>query len=139
MKQFTEEQAKEELNKKQQKFTAKDFAKLIAKSDVLRGKFKNSKKLSKFIKDFKVLFAMVKDYYKGNYKTIPWYIISSIGATLLYVLLPTDAIPDFIPFVGYIDDATIFSLCLKIAGTEVKRYLKWKEENEQNKQNPIPN
>lgn len=138
MKEFTEEQAKEELDKKQKKFSPKDFAKLIAKSDVLKDKFKNHKKLSKFIKDFKVLFAMVKDYYKGNYKTVPWYIISSIGATLLYILLPTDAIPDFIPFVGYIDDATVFSLCLKIANTEVKRYLKWKEENEQNSETSIP-
>ncbi|GGB85358.1 hypothetical protein GCM10007424_26750 [Flavobacterium suaedae] len=139
MKEFTEEQAKEELNRKQQKFSPKDFAKLIAKGDVLKNKFKTRKKLSKFVKDFKVLFAMVKDYYKGNYKKVPWYIISSIGATLLYVLLPTDAVPDFIPFVGYIDDATIFSLCLKIANTEVKNYLKWKEENTQDNQNPIPN
>ena len=138
MKEFTEEQAKEELSRKQAKFSTKDFAKLIAKSDTLKSKFKNHKKLSKFVSDFKVLFGMVKDYYKGNYKAVPWYIISSVGATLLYILLPTDAIPDFIPFVGYIDDATVFSVCLKIANTEIERYKKWKEESTTDNQTPIP-
>jgi uncharacterized membrane protein YkvA (DUF1232 family) len=36
-----------------------------------------------------------------------WWII---GATLAYVLNPIDIAPDFIPFIGEIDDAVVVSL-----------------------------
>lgn len=126
MKEFLEEKAQKELSKKQKKFSSEDITKLLSKGQALKDKFKSHKKLSKFLGEFKLLFSMIKDYAKGNYKTIPWYIISSIGATLLYVLLPFDAIPDFIPGLGYIDDAAVFSLCLRMASTEIERYRKWK-------------
>ncbi len=70
---------------------------------------------------------MVKDYAKGKYKTVPWYIISSIGASLLYILSPMDLIPDFIPFIGYVDDAAILTLCLNLVKKEVETYKGWKE------------
>lgn len=65
---------------------------------------------------------MLKDYYKGHYRAFPRYIMSSIGAALLYVLIPMDTIPDFIPIMGYIDDAAIFSLGLKLVRSEVEKY-----------------
>ncbi|MBE9028168.1 DUF1232 domain-containing protein [filamentous cyanobacterium LEGE 11480] len=36
-----------------------------------------------------------------------WWVI---GGTLLYVLSPIDIAPDFIPFIGQIDDAVVITL-----------------------------
>lgn len=131
MKEFPEEKAKEEHNKRQKKFTQKDLDIVVAKGKTLLSTFKNNKKLSGFIGDFKLLFAMVKDYAAGRYKNVPWHIIASIGATLLYVALPFDIIPDFIPGLGFIDDASIFAFCLKMVSTEVEKYKNWKEQQAQ--------
>ena len=73
--------------------------------------------------------SMVKDYYSRKYTEVPWHVISSIGAALLYVLSPIDLIPDFIPFIGYIDDAAVIAFCLNQVRSEVDKYKLWKESN----------
>lgn len=72
---------------------------------------------------------MIKDYYNRKYTTVPWYVISAIGGALLYVLSPIDLIPDFIPFVGYIDDAAVIAFCINRISAEVDKYKRWKGIN----------
>jgi uncharacterized membrane protein YkvA (DUF1232 family) len=126
MRPFSKQKAEQELKKHQEQFVEKDVHKVLINSDEIKSKIITNLKLQKYIEDFKFLLIILKDYYQGNYKAVPWYIISSIGATLLYVLTPIDSIPDFIPFVGYIDDAAVLSICLKLVHTEVEKYRKWK-------------
>ena len=40
----------------------------------------------------------------------PWYAKALAGAVAAYALSPIDLIPDFIPIVGYLDDAVIVPL-----------------------------
>ena len=47
---------------------------------------------------------------------------------LLYVLNPIDIIPDFIPFIGRIDDALVLKFCLKLIEKDLSKYKKWKNE-----------
>lgn len=44
-----------------------------------------------------------------------------IGA-LLYFIIPTDATPDYIPFVGYLDDTAIVAAVIKRLAKEIDRY-----------------
>jgi len=129
MKRFTKQKAEKKYRQNQNSFTEKNLHTVLENSDSLKSKFRKQKRLIAFLSDFKMLLAMLKDYYKGNYKAVPWYIISSIGATLLYVLTPIDSIPDFIPIAGYIDDAAIFGICLNFVRSEVEKYKEWKEGN----------
>jgi uncharacterized membrane protein YkvA (DUF1232 family) len=46
-----------------------------------------------------------------------WWVI---GASLLYVLSPIDIAPDFIPFIGQVDDAVVIT----ILATELASVLK---------------
>jgi uncharacterized membrane protein YkvA (DUF1232 family) len=41
-------------------------------------------------------------------------------ACLAYFVLPTDAIPDWIPVVGYADDAAVFTALIGIVGRHLK-------------------
>lgn len=129
MKDFSEENVGNEHKKRQSEFTAKDIIFILNKSDDLKDKFKNQSTLSKFYEEFKLLLSMIRDYYKRKYTEVPWYIISSIGAALLYVLSPIDLIPDFIPIVGYLDDAAVLAFCLKQVRAEIEKYKEWKESN----------
>lgn len=45
------------------------------------------------------------------------------GAALIYFVLPTDVVPDFIPGIGYLDDALVLSALWKLVGGEISEYI----------------
>ena len=51
-----------------------------------------------------MLSRMVKAYFTGEYKIIPWGSIVKIIAVLIYFISPIDVIPDILPFIGLTDD-----------------------------------
>lgn len=75
-----------------------------------------------------MLFQMLKDYRSKKYTETPWMSIAAIVVALLYVINPLDVVPDFIPFIGYIDDASVLALTLKMIGGEVENYQIWQEQ-----------
>ncbi len=82
--------------------------------------------LKKFLEHIKNYFCMLKDFFTGKYKKLPVGTISAIIGTLLYVLCPLDLIPDVIPVVGYLDDAAMLALCVKLTKFDVDEYFKAK-------------
>jgi uncharacterized membrane protein YkvA (DUF1232 family) len=75
----------------------------------------------------RLLLSLVKDYATGKYRDIPFWVIGSSAVCLLYILSPIDLIPDVIPVIGYLDDAAVLGLTLKLVNTELQRYKAWKE------------
>lgn len=71
-------------------------------------------------------FSMVKDYVQGNYRKLPWWSVASVAAALGYFLAPVDLIPDFIPGLGYLDDAAVFALVLSGIREDLKKYAEAK-------------
>jgi uncharacterized membrane protein YkvA (DUF1232 family) len=72
-----------------------------------------------------VLYDMVRDPgFKVNGKTM-----TIVAAGLLYFLLPLDMTPDFIPGLGYIDDALVLGTLWKVVQSEVDRYLSFRERS----------
>lgn len=127
MSQFSDEDAEKEFSKRQNKFKKEDAEKIFKKEESLFEKFLNISNLKEYFEDFKDLYSLLKDFYKGNYTEVPWLVIASIGGSLLYVLSPIDLIPDFIPIIGYLDDAAVFVACLKFVGKDLEKYREWKE------------
>jgi uncharacterized membrane protein YkvA (DUF1232 family) len=82
--------------------------------------------LKRFVDDIRILISMVKDYYSGAYREIPWWAISAVVAALLYVLSPIDLIPDVIPVIGFIDDAAVVGVCLALIEHQLMNYQAWK-------------
>ena len=85
--------------------------------------------LEKFLDDVSVYFQMLKDYFSGRYKQLPLGTIAAIIGSLLYVLSPVDLIPDFIPVVGYLDDAAMLALCANLTRYDVKKYKEFKSSS----------
>lgn len=126
---MTEKQAEEELKKTTKKITEEDFNKILSKRDEIEPKFNENGPLGRFITDLKILFSLIKDYMSGAYREIPWWSIASVVAALLYVLSPIDLIPDFIPVVGFVDDALVVAACLRLIEQDLDNYKTWKENN----------
>ena len=103
-----------------------DIQRANKNAEKIEGKIKGSSKLRSFLSDFKLLSSLLKDYWKGNYRSIPYKSIGVVVFTLLYVLNVADVVPDFIPGIGLLDDATVIGLCLKIVSSELEKYSDWK-------------
>ena len=86
--------------------------------------------LLEFLDTAGMYFQMIKDYFCGEYKEVPVGTIAAVIGTLLYVLSPVDLIPDIIPVVGYLDDAAVFAMCMKLTEYDLDKYRRFKEKRE---------
>ena len=66
--------------------------------------------------NFMLMISMVKDSWNGKFQINKMDMAIIVGA-ILYVVSPIDAIPDFIPVVGWMDDIAIVGLAMsKLSG-----------------------
>jgi uncharacterized membrane protein YkvA (DUF1232 family) len=125
----TNKQAQDIITNEAQHVTEQDVEKVLNKSEEIGRRFEAGGPLGTFADDFKLLSAVIKDYWHGKYKRIPFWTFAAVVAALLYVLNPFDLIPDFIPLFGQIDDAAVIAACLLLVRQELRRYKQWKVEN----------
>lgn len=66
---------------------------------------------------------MMKEVFRGTFKR-PWGTIIAIPAMVLYVLMPFDLIPDFLPFIGWLDDVFVVAKLFTLINIDLRRFLK---------------
>ena len=109
-----------------QNVTEKDVETVINKSEEIQRKFSAKGPLARFIEDGKLLTAIVKDYWAGAYRQVPYGVIASSVFTLIYVLNPFDLVPDVLPFIGQLDDVAVMGACLILTEWDLHKYKDWK-------------
>lgn len=77
--------------------------------------------------DFKLLLSMIGAYSRREYTKVPKSVIVAAFAATLYFISPIDAIMDFIPGLGYLDDAFVVSYVIKKFHEELQNYKAWKD------------
>jgi uncharacterized membrane protein YkvA (DUF1232 family) len=76
------------------------------------------RRISAFPRMFK---ASLKGEYDGGFRLL------LMSAASLYILSPIDAIPEFVPFVGLIDDAFVLTWLTGALLSETERFLEWEK------------
>ena len=107
---------------------------ILGKEDKIKDQLEKDRGLERYTSDLLLLMSLVKDYYQGNYRNIPYKTISAGVVGLLYLINPIDIIPDFIPFIGHIDDALVLKFCLKLMEKDLVKYKTWKNEQTASKE-----
>lgn len=57
--------------------------------------------------------------------SIDWKTRALIAASLLYFVLPIDLTPDFIPGIGYIDDALVLATLWRLIQEKIDEYIEF--------------
>lgn len=110
------------------RITEADVEEVVERTDALNERFATDGPLGRFVDDGRLLLQMVRDAWNGTYRALPYWTMSAAAFTLLYVLNPMDLVPDALPAVGLLDDATVLSLCLMLIEQDLAAYRAWKQE-----------
>ena len=114
-----------------EKVTEKDIEKVVNKSEEIKKKF-TGRSLGRFIEDAQLLISIVKDYWSGKYRQVPYGAVAAIVFTLIYVFNPLDLVPDILPIIGEVDDAAVVAACLMLVERDLYKYKDWKQNQSQN-------
>jgi uncharacterized membrane protein YkvA (DUF1232 family) len=71
------------------------------------------------------LIRLVRNFTNGSYRQISTKTIIIGIATLLYLLMPIDLVPDFIPGLGLMDDLSLMAWFIKAFQQELLKYQEW--------------
>lgn len=124
---FSEKAAARQLKEESGKVHQRDLEGLLERQKAIEEKVRNSGRLRRFSTDVGLMFSLIRDYWRGRYRAIPWKSIAAIAGALIYVMNPLDLIPDLILGFGFLDDAGVVALCLKLVESDLHRYAAWKE------------
>lgn len=75
----------------------------------------------------RLLYWMLVDWWNGDYR-LSWRVVASIAAAVTYLVMPMDAIPDYVPLAGFADDAMLLTWAVNWLGDEVQEYMEWLPE-----------
>ena len=62
---------------------------------------------------------LVAAYYCAFDRLTPGHVKAALIGALAYFVLPTDAVPDVLPLVGYTDDAAVLAAAIKLVTSHI--------------------
>jgi uncharacterized membrane protein YkvA (DUF1232 family) len=71
------------------------------------------------------MLRLIRAYYRGEYRHVKLANLVLIIAAIIYVLDPWDLIPDWIPGLGFIDDATILAFAVQKTRETLDDFTDW--------------
>lgn len=77
--------------------------------------------------DLGLLQALCVAWWRGEYRSISRPALVAAVAGLLYFLSPMDAIPDWIPGLGFIDDLAVLGWVMRKWSSELQAFRDWKD------------
>ena len=84
--------------------------------------------ISEFADDLGTLLRLLREWVKGRYKVVPWKTITCALVAVIYFVDPLDLIPDFLPVIGLLDDATVVAFVVRSIGKDLKTFQEWETE-----------
>jgi uncharacterized membrane protein YkvA (DUF1232 family) len=81
---------------------------------------------------------MVRLSARREYRDVPWQSLVLITAGFIYFVSPADAIPDFIPMLGFTDDVAILTAIFASVSSDVNRFIEWETSQEVSKTKDSP-
>lgn len=71
------------------------------------------------------MMRMLKAWYAREYTDISPKNVIALVASAVYIVSPIDFIPDFIPFIGRLDDKLVLAFFVKRLNVEIEKFMAW--------------
>ena len=71
------------------------------------------------------MIRLIRAFASGSYREITWQSLVIVVLAIVYFVSPIDAIPDWFPFVGHLDDALVISWAVKQVKDELDAFMAW--------------
>ncbi|HLT12934.1 MAG TPA: hypothetical protein VK006_02450, partial [Marinobacter sp.] len=69
---ISEKTAANELKSQSAKVHRRDLETLLERQKAIEEKVKGSGRLNRFATDIRLMFSLIRDYWQGNYRAVPW-------------------------------------------------------------------
>ena len=86
--------------------------------------------LGEFADELGAMLRLLRAWVKGQYRVVPWKTIILALVAVIYFVDPFDLVPDFVPLVGYVDDAGVIGFVLRSIGKDLNVFRNWEEQSE---------
>src|SRR5207248_11034456 len=74
---------------------------------------------------FQTMLRLIRAYYRGEYHEVTESTLVILIAAVIYVVSPLDVIPDAIPAIGFLDDATVVALAVQRTRQDLDDFMLW--------------
>ena len=74
---------------------------------------------------FQTMLRLIRTYYQGDYRDVDESMSLVIIAAIIYVVNPLDLIPNAIPALGFLDDATVLALAVRRTRQTLDDFMTW--------------
>ena len=71
------------------------------------------------------IVRMMRAWFSGTYRVMPWRSLGVLILVGLYAINPIDLIPDYLPIIGVIDDAAIFTFLYRSLKRDAELFMQW--------------
>jgi uncharacterized membrane protein YkvA (DUF1232 family) len=77
--------------------------------------------------DVAALKRLVEAIVNGKYKTVKKRNFLKVALGFLYLFSAVDFVPDFIPFIGWVDDVAVLFIIYRSLKGEIERFKAWEQ------------
>ena len=74
---------------------------------------------------FQTMLRLIRAYSEGRYRDVPESTLIVMVAAIVYLVNPLDVIPDALPALGYLDDATVVALAVRRSREALDDFMTW--------------
>lgn len=85
-------------------------------------------KLAGVIDSISASFRLIKAYAAGEYRQISLESLALIVASIIYFVMPFDAVPDFIVGLGLLDDAALLAWTFRSVADDIEAFIGWEKD-----------
>lgn len=79
-----------------------------------------------FLNEIGSLWEFVGAYQRNQYRDVSQLTILVALAGLVYLISPIDLMPDFLPFLGWIDDLAVLRVIIELIRSDLSKFQIWK-------------
>ena len=94
---------------------------------VARKSGRQGRRLADLKEDLRLLQNLCLAWWRGEYRAIGSQALLVVVAALLYFLTPLDALPDWLPGLGLLDDLAVLAWVLRTWSEELAAFRAWRE------------